>query len=239
MSFIFNTFFYIPLYNGLIFFVDIIPGHNVGVVVIIFTLFIKIILFPLSQKSVKTQFEIKQLDPEVEEIKRKYKDNKQLQAEKIMKLYGEKKINPFSGIFLMLIQFPVLIGLYWVFLKGGLPDINEGILYSFTKIPEVINMSFLGANVADKSTLFAILAALSQFLQTQMMMPKMKKREGNAAPNFKDELARSMNMQMKYVMPVIIFIVARSFPAVVALYLMTSSLFAVGQELYVKRKNKK
>ncbi len=232
--------FYTPLYNALIFFIAIIPFHNVGVAVILFTIIIKIILFPLSQKSVKTQFEMKRLEPELNELKLKYKDNKQKQAEETMRLYKERGINPFSGILLMLIQLPILMALYYIFLRGGLPNLNHTIIYSFTKIPSVIDVTFFGINVAGKSTLFAILAAVAQFLQMQIIMPKVPKKNQDAktGPNFKDELSRSMNMQMKYIMPIVIFVIARNFAAVVALYLITSSLFAIGQEIYVKRKNK-
>lgn len=239
MHAILKAIFYTPLYNALIFFIGIIPFHNVGVAVILFTLIIKIILFPLSQKSVKTQFEMKRLEPELNAMKEKYKDNKQLQAEKTMQLYKERGINPFSGILLMLIQLPVLMGLYYVFLRGGLPKIDHTTIYSFTKIPSVVNIYFFGVSIASKSTVFAILAAIAQFFQMQIIMPKAAKKTAaaNAGPNFKDELSRSMNMQMKYVMPIVIFFIARNFAVVVSLYLITSSLFAVGQELYVKRKN--
>jgi YidC/Oxa1 family membrane protein insertase len=171
----------------------------------------------------------------------KYKDNKQLQAEKTMELYKEKGINPFAGILLTLIQLPILIALYWVFLNGGLPKIDQTTIYSFTKIPDIINMSFFGISVAGKSIFFAVLVAVAQFLQMQITLPKAKKVEvkENKTPAFGDELAKSMNMQMKYVMPVIMFFIAKSFPLVVSLYLITSSLFAVGQELYVRSKYKK
>src|ERR1035437_811775 len=124
MSFIFHNFFYAPLYNGLILFINVIPFHDVGLAVILFTCIIKVIIFPLSQQSIKTQFEMKQIEPELNEIKLKYKDDKQVQAEKTMQLYKDKGINPFAGILLMLIQLPILIALYWVFLKGGLPTID-------------------------------------------------------------------------------------------------------------------
>jgi len=240
MSFLFHNFFYAPLYNGLILFISIIPFHSVGLAVIIFTCVVKVIIFPLSQKSIKTQFEMKQIEPEINELKLKYKDDKKLQAEKIMRLYKEKGINPFAGILLMLVQFPILIALYWVFLKGGLPKIDQTTIYSFTKIPDLINMSFLGISVADKSIVFAIFVAIAQFLQMQITLPKAKKvevKEGKT-PAFTDELAKSMNMQMKYVMPIIMFFIAKSFPLVVSLYLITSSLFAIGQELYIKSKYK-
>lgn len=241
MAFLFHNFFYAPLYNGLILFINIIPFHSVGLAVILFTCIVKVVIFPLSQKSIKTQFEMKQIEPEINEIKLKYKDNKQLQAEKTMQLYKEKGINPFAGIFLMLVQLPVLIALYWVFLRGGLPQIDPATIYSFTKIPNVINMSFFSLSVADKSVFFALLVAIAQFFQMQITMSAAKKKEVNKdkKPSFTDELSKSMSMQMKYVMPIIMFFIAKSFPLVVSLYLITSSLFAIGQELYVRNKSKK
>jgi YidC/Oxa1 family membrane protein insertase len=241
MHYIFNSVFYLPLYNALIFSISIIPFHNVGLVVVLFTCLIKIILFPFSQKAVRTQFEMKKIESEINELKLKHKDDKKIQAEKTMQLYKERGVNPFSGIFLMLLQLPVLFALYFIFLHGAFPNINHADLYPFTIFPEAgsIGMNFLGVNVADKSIIFALLAAVAQFFQMQITIPKSpaKKAEDNQAPAFKDELAKSMNMQMKYIMPVIIFFIAKNFPVVVALYLITSSLFAIGQELYVKRKN--
>ncbi len=240
MHYLFNNIFYLPLYNALIFFISIIPFHNVGVVVVLFTCLIKIILFPFSQRAVKTQFEMKKIEIEVNEMKLKYKDDKKVQAEKTMQLYKDKGINPFSGIFLMLIQLPVLMALYYIFLHGGFPNVNHTDLYSFTIFPAVdsVGMNFLGVNVAEKSIVFALLAAISQFFQMQITIPKTPKKEANKdMPVFKDELAKSMNMQMKYIMPVIIFFIAKNFAVVVSLYLITSSIFAIGQEIYMKRKN--
>ena len=240
MSFLFHNFFYAPLYNGLILFINIMPFHSVGVAVVLFTCIIKIIIFPLSIQSIRTQFEMKKIEPEINEIKIKYKDDKKLQAEKTMELYKNKKINPFAGIILMLIQLPILIALYWVFLKGGLPHIDQATIYSFTKIPSIVNMNFFGVDVGAKSIIFAIFVAVAQFLQMQITMPKAKKKEvkDGKASGFGDELAKTMGVQMKYVMPIIMFFIAKSFPLVVSLYLITSSLFAIGQEYYMRRKYK-
>ncbi len=240
MSFLFHNFFYAPLYNGLIWFINIIPFHSVGLAVILFTCIVKIIIFPLSQQSVKTQFEMKKIEPELNEIKLKYKDDKQVQAEKVMQLYKDKGINPFAGILLMIIQFPILIALYWVFLKGGLPKIDVKSIYSFTKIPSIINMDLFGISVASKNIVFAVFVALAQFLQMQITLPKPKKVDSKDGkdPGFGDELAKSMNMQMKYVMPVVMFFIAENFPVVVSLYLITSSLFAIGQEYYMRSRYK-
>ena len=238
--YIFQNFFYAPLYNGLVFLLAYIPFINVGIAVILFTCIVKVALFPLSEKSIRTQLEMKKMEPEMNEIKAKYKDNKQVQAEKIMALYKDKNLNPFSGIALMFIQLPVLIALYYVFLRGGLPNIDHNVLYSFVKAPDVVNMMFFGIDITKTSTLFAVFAALAQFFQMQLTIPKTPKKAKikGQKDDFKDELAKSMNMQMKYVMPIIIFLVAKSFPVVVSLYLITSSIFAIGQEFYMRREKK-
>jgi YidC/Oxa1 family membrane protein insertase len=234
----FNAVLYKPLYNLFIGFIGSFPWIDAGIVVILFTLLIKLVLFPLSQKSVRSQIEMKKIQPEIDEIKLKYKDNKQEQALKTMALYKEKKINPFSGIFLTLIQLPILIALYMVFYKGGLTNINTEILYSFVRVPDQINKFFLGLfDITQKNTILAVVVALGQYLQIKFTMPSIKKVEGaKKDSSFQGELAKSMNMQMKYVMPVFMFFVARSFASLVSLYLITSSIFAIGQELYMRKK---
>ena len=237
----FNAVLYKPLYNLFIGFIGTFPWIDAGVVVILFTLLIKLILFPLSQKSVRSQIEMKKIQPEIEEIKLKYKDNKQEQALKTMDLYKTRGINPFSGIFLTLIQLPILIALYMVFYKGGLTNINTDILYSFVQVPDHVNKFFLGLfDITQKNTPLAIIVAVGQYLQIKFTMPSIKKVEGDKKDNsFQGELAKSMNMQMKYVMPLFMFFIARSFASLVSLYLITSSIFAVGQEIYMRKKSLK
>ena len=238
ISSIFNAVLYQPLYNALIGFVGAFPWMDVGIVVILFTLLIKLILFPLSQKSVYSQIEMKKIQPAIDEIKLKYKDNKQEQALKTMALYKEKKINPFSGVILALIQLPILIALYMVFYKGGLSQIHTDLLYSFIKSPEHINTMFLGLfDITEKNTILAIIVALGQYLQIKYTMPTIKKAEGDKKDtSFQGELAKSMSMQMKYVMPVFMFFIAKSLASLVSLYLVTSSIFAIGQEIYMRKK---
>lgn len=238
MSYLFNLFFYEPLYNGLIFLIGVLPWADIGIVVVLFTCVVKLILFPLSKKSVLTQIRMKEIQPELDAIKEKYKENKQEQALKVMALYKERKINPFSGILLIFIQIPIIFALYYVFLKGGLPEIKADLLYFFVKIPSSINISFLGfMDITQKSYLMAFMAALTQFFQVKLAMPKTKKTNPNQS-SFKDDLAKSMSIQMKYILPVIIFFIARGLPAVVALYWATSNLFAIGQELYLRKARK-
>ncbi len=241
ISSVFNAILYKPLYNAFIGFIGTFPWIDAGIVVILFTILIKLILFPLSQKSVRSQIEMKKIQPEIEEIKLKYKDNKQEQALKTMALYKEKGVNPFSGVFLALIQLPILIALYMVFYRGGLTNIHTELLYSFIHVPAQINKFFLGLfDITEKNTILAVVVALGQYLQIKLTLPAAPKKEEGAKKDisFQGELAKSMSMQMKYVMPVFMFFIARSFASLVSLYLITSSVFAVGQELYMRKKIK-
>jgi YidC/Oxa1 family membrane protein insertase len=239
ISYVYNLILYKPLYNAFIGFIGTFPWVDAGIVVIIFTIIIKLILFPLSQKSVRSQIEMKKIQPDIDNIKLKYKDNKQEQALKTMALYKEKGVNPFAGIFLALIQLPILIALYMVFYKGGLTNINTDMLYSFIKVPDEINTFFLGIfDITQKNTILAVIVAVGQFFQIKFTMPAApKKAEGEKKDtSFQGELARSMSTQMKYVMPIFMFFVARSFASLVSLYLITASVFAIVQELYMRKK---
>ena len=113
----FHNFIFLPLYNGLIGIMDILPGVDVGVAVIIFTIIIRLILFPLSKSSVLTQVRMKEVEPEANKIRAEYATDKQTQALKIMELYKTRKVRPFSGVLLMFIQLPILIALISVFYK--------------------------------------------------------------------------------------------------------------------------
>ncbi len=231
----FITFFYQPLYNGLIALINILPFADVGIAVILFTCVVKLVLFPLSRKAIVTQLRIKEFEPELNKLKKKYEKDKQEQARKMMEFYKEKGINPFSSILQILIQMPIVISLYYIFLRAGLPEINQDLLYSFVAVPQEVNMLFLGlVDISERSVILALLVGISSFFQIRFSMPKLKPR--GKEDSFKEDFARSMNVQMRYVFPVLLFFIALSFSGAVALYLLTSSLFTIGQELYVRKR---
>ena len=111
MSFVYHIFFYDPLYKTLAFLLKILPLADIGLAVIILTITVRLILFPLSRKAVLTQMRMTELAPELEVIREKYKDKPEEQARKTLSLYQEKKVNPFSGIFVILIQIPIILDL--------------------------------------------------------------------------------------------------------------------------------
>lgn len=234
----FNTLVFNPLYNGLIFLIGIVPYADVGIAVILLTIFVKVALFPLAHKVAHMQVRMREITPKMDELKEKYKDDKQEQTLKMMALYKEHKVRPFLSLIVVFIQLPIILGLYWVFFRGGLPEIQIDLLYSFISIPESINMNFLGiVDVGGKSIVLALLAGITQFIHSSYALPKPKPRPEN--PTIKDDLARSFHLQMKYVMPIIVVVISYTISAAIALYWLTSNMFAIGQELIVRREMRK
>ncbi len=242
ISSFFHTAFYTPLYNGLIFLLGFVPGGDVGVAIILFTIFVKLVLFPLSARSITTQRRMRELEPEMKAVQEKYKGDKEEQARATMALYKEKKLNPFSGFFLILIQIPIIIALYQVFIGAGLPKINTELLYSFVHTPILVSMKFFGIlNVAERSLILALLAGITQYFQAKYVLPPSAPRSGGEKKegSFRDEFMRGMNLQMQYFLPVFITFVSWTVSGAVALYWVTNNLFSIAQELYMRKKNLK
>lgn len=232
-SYLYHTFVFDPLYNGFVFLIGAFPWADVGIVVVILTLFVKVILFPLTRKAVRTQIIMKLSDKDIRSIKEKY-PNKQEQALKVMEYYKTKNINPFSGILLLLIQIPILFALYKVFYSNGLEVFNTEILYSFVKVPTAINEIFLGIfDVTQKSYVLALCAGITQFIYAYLASPKAQPRKEGAS--FSDDLARNMNLQMKYFLPLFIFFVSYHAAGALAIYWTTSNIFTIFQELFVRK----
>ncbi len=236
---LFNTVFYQPIYNGFVFLISIIPGANIGLAIIILTVIVKFIIFPLTHRSVTSQAKMRSIEPQVKEVKEKYNKDKQEQAKKVMELYKKHGVNPFTGCFLVLVQMPIVIALYWVFFKG-IVDLNPEILYSFVKIPDNINTIFLGVfDMGGKSIFLALIAGILQYFQMKFSLPPLinnDKKNTTGKMSFKDEFARNMSIQMRYVLPVFVFFISYSISAAVALYWATNNLFSVTHELIVKKK---
>lgn len=234
MKELFNTLFYDPMYNALVFLVGVLPGESVGLAVIVLTLIVKFILFPLAHKSTTTQARMRTIEPHIKKIKEKHKDDQQAQARATMELYKEHGVNPFSGCFLMLLQLPIIFALYYVFYKGL--NFDQDILYPFISIPDHMNMIFLGTDLAGKSILFALLAAVTQYFQIKLSLPEPSKPVEGQKPSFQEEFSRSMAVQMKYFFPVLVFFIAYSISSAVALYWLVSNIFSICHELFVKKK---
>ena len=235
------NFFYVilyqPLFNSLILLYNYVPGHDFGIAIICLTLIIRIILFPLSIKATKSQKALQTLQPKLQELQKKYKEDKEKQAKEILDLYKTEKINPFSGLFLALIQLPILLALYRVFWGGLNPKELTG-LYSFVLNPGHINSLFLHIIDLSKANLvFAILAGLVQYFQTKMLLPtSANKTSGQSKEN---DFANVMQKQMVYFFPVFTIIILISLPSALGLYWIVSGLFSIAQQYLIFKDNSK
>jgi len=232
----FNLILYQPLFNALILFYEYLPGHDFGIAVIVLTVLIRFILYPLMTQSTKSQKVLSGLQPKIQEIQGKYKNDKEKQSRAIMELYQKEKINPFGGCLPLLIQLPILIALYRVFLKGFQPEAMAG-LYSFVPYPGVINPIFLGLiNLAESSLILAILAAVVQFFQSKMVMPPSSKKQVKG----KDQMAQFsgiMQKQMLYFFPIFTFFILTRLPAALGIYWIVTSVFSIAQTHFIFKKN--
>lgn len=240
MQTLWNNIFYDPIYNALIFIINNITLGDVGFAIIILTILVKFILFPLTKKSIKSQILMKRLEPELKRIKKDFPD-KQEQAKKTFELYKKYGTNPFSGCLVVLLQLPVIFALYYVFYKGL--SLEAGPLYSFISTPTNLHTNFLGLiEIHSKSVVLALLAGISQFIQGYLATPVKPKLEIvkdslNPEPKtFQEQLSDSMQMNVRYILPIFIAFIAYQISAAVALYWVTSNVFTITQEWYIRKK---
>lgn len=240
MQTLWNNIFYDPIYNALIFIINNITLGDVGFAIIILTILVKFILFPLTKKSIKSQILMKRLEPELKRIKKEFPD-KQEQAKKTFELYKKYGTNPFSGCLVVLLQLPVIFALYYVFYKGL--SLEAGPLYSFISTPNNLHTNFLGLiEIHSKSLVLALLAGISQFIQGYLATPVKPKLEImkdslNPEPKtFQEQLSDSMQMNVRYILPIFIAFIAYQISAAVALYWVTSNVFTIAQEWYIRKK---
>jgi YidC/Oxa1 family membrane protein insertase len=214
-----------------------VPGHDLGVVIILITIIIKLILFPLSTKSIKSQKSLQTLQPKITELKEKYKDNKEALGKAMMELYKNNKVNPFSSCLPLIIQFPVLIAVYNVFRKGFGED-QLSLVYSFIHKPEIINtMAFGFLDMSSPNIMLAVLAGLAQFWQVQTLQTKKPEIK---TPGSKDEnMMAIMNKQMKYFMPAITIFIGISLPGGLTFYWFLVTLLSSLQQIYIFKKIEK
>ena len=223
---IFFIIFYQPIFNLLVWLYNNVPGQDLGVAIILLTLIIRLVLYIPNKKAIKAQKALSTIQPEIEKIKEKNKNDKDKMGPELMALYKERKINPFSSCLPMLIQLPFLFAIYRVFFDGLTKDDSMSALYTFVANPGVLEpLAFGFLNLADKSIPMAVIAGAAQFWQSKMMMSKKKSSGGG--------MAGAMGNQMLYFMPVITVVIGSQFPAGLTFYWLLTTLFSVAQQYMV------
>ena len=173
-----------------------VPGHDFGVAIILLTLIIKLIFYPLASKGIKSQTALNTIQPKIKELQEKYKNDKEKQSRELMDLYKREKINPLSGCLPLLIQLPILFVLFRLFLNGFGPD-QLHLIYSFIPHPATINTMFVGIlDLAKPSVILAFITGVAQFFQTKMTTPNTPKKKSS------QDFSQVMQKQMLYFFPI-------------------------------------
>ncbi|MFH1712043.1 MAG: YidC/Oxa1 family membrane protein insertase [Patescibacteria group bacterium] len=237
---LFQIVFEQPFYNLLVWLYDVLPGADIGIAIIIITLLIKGILFPLTFRSLKSQRDLQAIQPKIKEIREQYKDDKEKMAQELMAVYKNNNVNPLSSCLPLLIQLPIFIALFRV-LRTGIGEVNVDMLYNFVPNPGTIDAMFLGVvNLAEISIPLAVLAAIAQYFQAKQTIAKQPIKEVRKEPGAMDEnMMASMNKMMLYFMPILTLIIGTtSLPGGVMLYwLSTTALTIILYRIFLNKKD--
>ncbi|QQG49753.1 MAG: membrane protein insertase YidC [Candidatus Berkelbacteria bacterium] len=219
---------YKPLFNLLVFFAWLVPGHSIGWGIILLTVFVKVLLWKLQNKSLRAPLQMRAYQDELKAVQEKHKDDRAAQGQAVLAFYKEKGINPLSGCLPLLIQLPIILILYRVFI-AGLNASRPDLIYSFTPHIETINTMFFGIDLAKpEGWILPIIAGVAQLLQSRHYAQLTQSPTGSA-----NDAAAMMNKQMVYLFPIMTFFIARSLPAGLAVYWIASTLFQFVQQYYV------
>lgn len=245
----FRAFVSKPLLNFLVFIASLVPGYNLGVAIIILTVIIKLLLFIPTQHGLEGQKKLQAIQPKIEEVRKRYPGDQQKINEETMKLWKEYKVNPFQSCLPILIQFPILIGLFYAVRDGSHLALSTHLLYApYQNLPWTFGTMFLGFDLLQPSVyVFPPLLVALQFLQMKLSFAMAKKKkdakdakEGKAIEPKEKQPMSQQDIQQKmmlYVLPFMIGFFAIKFPAAVSLYWGISTVFAIGQQVVVNRKS--
>lgn len=232
----FNTIFFQPVVNLVVFLYDIIPGHDLGIVIILFAIIIKLLLLPLTKKQIESSKAMQDMQPKIKVIKEQYKDNPQEMNKKMFDLYKESKVNPLSSCLPILIQLPFLYAIFKLF-RLGFENGTLDLVYPFINRPEIINtVSFGLVDLGSNNYVLAVLAGLAQFWQSKMIMPK--KPEIKSEESKDENMAAIMGKQMTYIAPVLTVYICLNTPGALPLYWLVSTVLMIVQQKHIyKKKN--
>jgi len=246
MSFLFHELLYRPLFNLITWFYNL--TGDLGIAIILTTIIVRVLMLPLYKQNIKNQREMTMLQPKIKELQEKYKDDRTKLSEAMLNIYKEHNINPFAGFLLLFAQLPIIIAIYRVAENMFRPE-TYPTLYNFISLPESFNNMSLGfVNIANSGNLFlALLVGISQYYQISMMIdrnkkdskPKKKVKKSVKDTPAEPDIAKIMNTQMKYMMPILVTVFAFNLQAAMSFYWIASTLVTIIQEFLIFRKDKK
>lgn len=213
----FQTLIYQPILQALVFVYQHLAFQDLGIAIIILTLGIRVVLYPLFAKGARDQALMQRLQPKVASIQKQHKEDKEKQAKALMALYREHKLNPFSSILTLLVQLPIFFALFGIFRN----ELGASVFATH---------DFLGmVDLSEKSVVLVVLAAAFQYLQARLTLPPKKDGE---TQNSAAMTARIMTVAG----PVITVVVLVNLPSAIGLYWLASTGFSILQQVVVNRK---
>lgn len=222
---------YTPMLNALVAIVSYMPGHHLGLAVIVLTLIMRTLLLIPSQRGFEAQSRMQEVQPELEKLKEKYKNDQARLAQETMQLWKKHNVHPLSSCLPILVQLPIFLALFYVIQAGLSPD-RSIFVYDFLAGFDLslVDPMFIGWNLFERSLIILpIIVGVLQFIQMQIMMTK-------KSPNAKMAVeVETANKMMKYVMPLMIAFFTSQMPAAVGLYWGTNTSYGIIQQLVVKK----
>lgn len=224
---------YRPLLNGLVLIYEFLPYPDLGLAIFALTLIVRALLHPTVVQMLRSQRAMVVLQPRLREIQERFKGNREEQARQTLALYREHGVHPFSMFVPLLVQLPVLIGLYHVFSRGiALAD--PSLLYPFLPAVGHFNpVAFGFFDLTATSLPLAIAAGASQFLQSKFVTPP-ESPTGSAASGA--DFQKALRWQMTYLFPAFIAYLSWSLPSAIAFYWTALNLLAIVQQLWIQRR---
>ena len=216
MGTLFKTYLYEPLLSVLIFIYQYLSFHDLGIAIILLTILVRVVLFPIFYKGARDQSLMSRLQPHIKKIQLDHKDDKEKQAKAMLDLYKEHRLNPFSGFFLLILQLPIFIVLFQIFTK----ELSNSVF---------VSPLFLGLiDLSKTSLVLAIAAALLQYFQGKLALPPKTNDDSNPM--------QQTGRMMVVIGPVFTLLILTRLPAALGLYWAVSTLFSVGQQVYINKK---
>ncbi|MFH1193224.1 MAG: YidC/Oxa1 family membrane protein insertase [Candidatus Jorgensenbacteria bacterium] len=216
MAALYNNFIYQPILSALVWIYQTVSFGDLGVAIILLTVLIRVVLLPLFYRGAKNQSLLQRLQPHVKKIQLDHKDNKEAQARALMELYKTHHVNPLSGFFFILLQLPVFIALFQIFTK----ELGGAAFDSHTLLGLI--------DLEAKGFVLPLIAAAFQYFQGKLSLPPPQAAAG--APG-----GAAMGKVMVIAGPFITVMVLINLPSALGIYWIVSSVFSIGQQLYINR----
>ena len=231
----FQTFLVQPIYNAFVYLVGHMPFGDVGFAIIAITIIMRVVLYPVFTASIRTQMGMQAMQPELDQVTERYKNDKEALTRERIALLKKYKVNPFAAIVALAIQLTVIIALYFALFNEGFPEINRELLYAFVPPPETISTNFFGLLdlLTPQHLVLALLVGLSQYVAIRLTLKRTP-----VAQNLTSDKAQMHRMQqqlMLYMMPALMAVFSYFFAGAVGLYFLAGNILSVGQEWLIRR----